>query len=100
MRLTRDQISVILDVTSGIGGRDTDVLLFGSRLDDLARGGDVDLAIETDVGLSVLERAEIKAKLKARLGLPVDIIAVARRRGLTPFECSAKSRAVRLEARP
>jgi predicted nucleotidyltransferase len=57
MRLTRDQIAAILDATTGIGGPDADVLLFGSRLDDSARGGDVDLVIETDIGLSVLERA-------------------------------------------
>jgi uncharacterized protein len=97
MRLTREQISAILDVTTGIGGWDAEVLLFGSRLDDSARGGDVDLMIETDVGLSALERAEIKAKLEARLGLPVDIVAVERRGQLTPFQRIAKSRAVRLE---
>ncbi len=45
MRLTREQISAILDVTTGIGGQDADVLLFGSRVDDSARGCDVDLAI-------------------------------------------------------
>jgi len=59
MRLTRDQITAILNTATGIGGRDADVLLFGSRLDDSARGGDVDLVIETDTGLSVLERARI-----------------------------------------
>jgi predicted nucleotidyltransferase len=98
MRLTRDQITAILNTATGIGGRDADVLLFGSRLDDSARGGDVDLVIETDTGLSVLERARIKATLEARLGLPVDIVAVARGRGLTPFQRIAKSHAVRLVA--
>jgi predicted nucleotidyltransferase len=98
MRLTRDQISDILDTTIGIGGPDADVLVFGSRLNDSARGGDVDLVIETDPGLTVLERAQIKATLEARLGLPVDIVAVARGRVLTPFQRIAKSRAVRLEA--
>lgn len=100
MRLTRDQISDILDATTGIGGREADVLLFGSRLDDSARGGDGDLIIETDAGLTVLERAQMKATLEARLGLPVDIVAVARRRGLTPFQRIAKSHAVRLEDHP
>jgi len=100
MRLTRDQISAILRTATSIGGPDVEVLLFGSRLDDSARGGDVDLVIETDAGLSVLERAQIKATLEERLGLPVDIVAVERRRQLTPFQRIAKSGAVRLEADP
>jgi predicted nucleotidyltransferase len=100
MRLTRDQISAILSTTTSIGGPDVEVLLFGSRLDDSARGGDVDLVVETDAGLSVLERAQIKATLEERLGLPVDIVAVERRRQLTPFQRIAKSGAVRLEADP
>ena len=60
----------------------------------------MDLIIETDAGLSVLERARIKATLEARLGLPVDIVAVARGRRLTPFQRIAKSHAVRLESFP
>ena len=100
MRLTRDQISAILSTTTSIGGPDVEVLLFGSRLDDSARGGDVDLVIETDAGLSVLERAQIKATLEERLGLPVDIVAVERQGQLTPFQRVAKSGAVRLEADP
>ena len=100
MRLTNEQISAILETTTKIGGRDVEVLLFGSRLDDCARGGDVDLIIETDAGLSVLERARIKATLEERLGLPVDIVAVQRQRQLAPFQPIAKSDAVRLEADP
>jgi ABC-type phosphate/phosphonate transport system substrate-binding protein len=42
----------------------------------------------------------IKATLEERLGLPVDIVAVERRRQLTPFQRIAKSGAVRLEADP
>jgi predicted nucleotidyltransferase len=100
MRLTREQISAILHTTTGIGGPDAEVLLFGSRLDDSARGGDVDLVIETDEGLNVLERAQLKAALEARLGLPVDVVAVARGTELTPFQRIAKSHAVRLEDHP
>jgi predicted nucleotidyltransferase len=100
MRLTNEQISAILETTTKIGGRDVEVLLFGSRLDDSARGGDVDLIIETDAGLSVLERARIKATLEERLGLPVDIVAVQRQRQLAPCQRIAKSGAVRLEADP
>jgi hypothetical protein len=36
MRLTNDQISAMLDTTTSIGGRGTEVHLFGSRLDDSA----------------------------------------------------------------
>lgn|GEM_PF-4649444 len=60
----------------------------------------MDLFIETDVGLSVLERAQIKATFEERLGLPVDVVAVERHSRLTPFQSIAKSGAVRLEADP
>ncbi|WP_200381487.1 nucleotidyltransferase domain-containing protein [Thiococcus pfennigii] len=68
MRLTKDQIAAILEVNTGIAGRGAAVLLFGSCLDDAARGGDVDLVIETEAGLSVRQRAELRTRLEARRG--------------------------------
>lgn len=72
MRLTSDQVLTILGTASRLSGEDAVVYLFGSRLDDRARGGDVDLLIETPQGLTLLERARLKVKLEDGLGLPVD----------------------------
>ncbi len=46
MRLTKDYIDTIRATTSDVFGADAVVRLFGSRVDDSKRGGDVDLHIE------------------------------------------------------
>ncbi len=43
MRLTPAQITTILDTVRKVAGPDARVRLFGSRLDDHARGGDIGL---------------------------------------------------------
>jgi len=98
MRLTREQILSILEIITRLTGEDATVSLFGSRLNNLVRGGDVDLLIETESPLTLLDRARIKMHLEKRLGLPVDIITQSRNDTPTPFQRIAKSQAVRLEA--
>jgi predicted nucleotidyltransferase len=63
-----------------------DIFLSGSRLDGLARGGDVDLLIETDTPLSLLERVRIKMELERLIALPVDIVAHGRESAPTPVQ--------------
>ncbi|MDQ1362674.1 MAG: hypothetical protein QG652_534 [Pseudomonadota bacterium] len=46
MRLTRHQIETIRKSATELFGRNTRVWLFGSRVNDMARGGDIDLYIE------------------------------------------------------
>jgi predicted nucleotidyltransferase len=48
MRLSEQQCSVIRTAVAENFGVDANVWLFGSRLDDTARGGDIDLYIEAD----------------------------------------------------
>jgi uncharacterized protein len=100
MRLTSDQVLTILGTASRVSGGHALVYLFGSRLDDRARGGDVDLLIETPHGLTLLERARLKLELEEGLGLPVDVVSRARDAAPTPFQRIALAGAVRLEARP
>ena len=65
MRLTETQRRTIVTETARIFGPDATVRLFGSRTDDTARGGDIDLHIEAtrDAG----ELLDLELKLYARL---------------------------------
>lgn len=74
MRLTKHQIGVINTIVKRMLGEGVAVSLFGSRLDDSRKGGDVDLLIEADKEPGLLQRASIKNQLEEGLQLPVDIV--------------------------
>ena len=98
MRLTKQQIHTITQTVSRLaGGTGASVYLFGSRLNDQAKGGDIDLFIESDTPLSVIHRAQIKMELETQLGLPIDIVSKNRGTVATPFQIIAQSRADQLE---
>lgn len=61
MRLTEQQIQTIREIVRDIAGERTLVRVFGSRLDDQARGGDVDIMLE------MTERVDNPALLAAQL---------------------------------
>lgn len=48
MRLADEQRRVIKDAVARLTGYNSRVWLFGSRVDDEQRGGDIDLLVETD----------------------------------------------------
>ncbi len=98
MRLTKQQIHTITQTVTRLAGTGTAVYLFGSRLNDQAKGGDIDLLIESDIPLTLILRAQIKMELESQLGLPVDIVAKSRGALATPFQIIAQSRSVQLEA--
>lgn len=56
MRLTPEQIQAIKQSAHAVLGADARVILFGSRVNDARRGGDIDLLFETDQ--PVARRAE------------------------------------------
>jgi len=98
MRLTPDQCHLILaTVRRHILGSHR-VLLYGSRLDDQSRGGDVDLLIESDAAVPTLQRARIKNELEDRLHLPIDLIAIQSGREASPFQAIALAHAVPLDS--
>jgi predicted nucleotidyltransferase len=74
MRLTLAQIDTIQSTLHAVLGEGAVVSLFGSRLDDSRRGGDVDLLIEAQPEPVLLGRARIKNRLEMQLQLPVDIV--------------------------
>lgn len=61
MRLTSAQRQLVMNAAYRAFGDDVQVRLFGSRVDDRRRGGDIDLYIETSLGDA---DALVGAKLK------------------------------------
>ena len=71
MRLTDQQRTIIRATVAETFGVGADVWLFGSRVDDNKRGGDIDLLIETDqVDVDAIARAEIffLTRIQEKLG--------------------------------
>ncbi|PIX98222.1 MAG: hypothetical protein COZ24_01185 [Hydrogenophilales bacterium CG_4_10_14_3_um_filter_63_21] len=48
MRLTPEQVHIIKGTVARLAGPASRVWLFGSRVDDEERGGDIDLLVESD----------------------------------------------------
>ena len=76
--LSTTQTRLILDCVRAQFGADAQVRLFGSRLDDGARGGDGDLLVETATEPTVRQRALATMALEQALSLPVEIGAQLR----------------------
>lgn len=71
MRLTPEQIATLKAATAEYFGTDASVSLFGSRVDDSKRGGDIDLLIQTcKDNMTEIVRSEIAflADVKMKLG--------------------------------
>lgn len=99
MRLTSAQIQAIRHLTSELAGPGVQVRVFGSRLDDSARGGDVDLLIDSDkpVGTPALLASRIAARLSRTMGgRKVDVVIRAPNLSETPVHRIALEQGVLL----
>jgi len=96
MRLTSAQIATIKTTARNVLGEGAQVWLYGSRVDDLRKGGDVDLLIESTQKVSLMVRARIKYHIETALELPVDILMVQTGQPASAFETIARSRAIAL----
>lgn len=74
MRLTPAQHEYILQTTRQNFGADANVWLFGSRVDDARRGGDVDLYVETVRASTLMSALRCKIALEESLDLHVDLV--------------------------
>ena len=76
MRLSKREIEAILQVAEDIYGADVKVYLFGSRVDDSRRGGDIDLLVRTtSEKKGILDRVRMAARIKSLIGdQKIDII--------------------------
>jgi len=88
VRLDSDQTQFIHRQICQRFGSSASIWIFGSRLDDKQRGGDVDLYVETEE-CSLFDELCCKIELEERLGLPVDLI-VRGRSDTSPFSLIAK----------
>ncbi|CAK0780400.1 DNA polymerase III subunit beta [Gammaproteobacteria bacterium] len=80
MRLTDDQIQAILQLAHQLTGEQTRVRVFGSRLDNTAHGGDLDLMLELSkpVENPALMAAQISTQVSRTMhGRKVDILLSA-----------------------
>ena len=88
MRLTDRQIELIRQLATDIAGDQAQVRVFGSRLDDTARGGDLDIMLELPE--SVDNPALLAAQMAARVsrvmhGRKVDVLLSAPNLMLQPI---------------
>ena len=87
MRLTPEQAAIIRSAAAEAFGSDARVWLFGSRVDDSKRGGDIDLLVQTtQTQPDALASASIAmlARLYRALGeQKIDVVLDAPARGAT-----------------
>jgi predicted nucleotidyltransferase len=99
MRLTAEQTEMICRITREVAGDDSSVRLFGSRLNDTQRGGDIDLLVH--VTHPVDNPALIVAQLSARImrtlgGRRVDVLLAAPNLQALPIHAHAMAEGVPL----
>ncbi|MCG5497554.1 nucleotidyltransferase domain-containing protein [Ectothiorhodospira variabilis] len=79
MRLSADQTRVIKQTARDLFGPEAQVWLFGSRVDDSLRGGDIDLLIQCPQPLEERKRQSLRmvARLQMALGdQPIDVLVL------------------------
>ncbi len=79
MRLSESTCSVIRSTVQEVFGSEATVKLFGSRIDDNARGGDIDLLVELSSATTELEHKTLQliTRLQLRIGdQPIDVLVL------------------------
>jgi predicted nucleotidyltransferase len=99
MRLTETQRAAIKATVSNTIDSDSRIWLFGSRVDDTQRGGDIDLLIETDKTLPnrVTSLCRLEGSLVMKLGdRKIDIILKDARTPEAPIHRAARAQGILL----
>ncbi len=97
MRLNPQQIKIIRRAVAELAGPEARVSLFGSRINDDARGGDIDLLVE--IPHPVDEPAWLNARISGRIshrlrGQKIDVIMTAPNLRQFPIHDVAKSQGI------
>jgi hypothetical protein len=99
MRLDPKAIEIITSRTKSVIGEDIAIWLFGSRVDDQLKGGDIDLLIEVNHKFEnrVAVACQINAKIQIALGAQrLDIIVKDVDTESLPIHEIAKKNGIRL----
>jgi predicted nucleotidyltransferase len=99
MRLTPAQIDTIQSTAQAVLGEGAQVTLFGSRVHDELKGGDVDLMVE--VNEAIPDPAVLAARMSSQVsrsmhGRRVDVVLKAPNLMEQPIHCIAKQEGIRL----
>jgi uncharacterized protein len=86
MRLTAEQKRTIREQVDDFLGGGAELSVYGSRLNDDARGGDIDLLVRTAQPVDMLNQPRLHARLEEALQLPVDLLFVAEGAETTHFK--------------
>lgn len=74
MRLTAPQIEIIRSLVHAQYGTGARVHVFGSRTDDGATGGDIDLLVDVPARVPLQQEIALSAQLEQQLGTSVDVL--------------------------
>jgi len=100
MRLSCEQIEVIKQEAEHYFGARAEVWLFGSRVDDMAKGGDVDLYVRAasgDADELAAARFAFLARLKRRMGdRKIDLVLQREGGDVLPIHALARQQGVKL----
>jgi predicted nucleotidyltransferase len=96
MRLTEAQARFIRERICAAMGNGTRIWLFGSRVDDNRRGGDVDLYVEPAQPVSLADELRVRSDIADRLDLEVDLIVACQEPGSQPIHRIARHTGVPL----
>lgn len=96
MRISRQQADIIKNLARQTFGEPTEVYLFGSRTDDSARGGDIDLYIQPARQDSLFrKRLHLTSQLQRALGdQKIDIVIA--REPQRPIDIEARAKGIAL----
>lgn len=98
MRLSQQEKDAIITSAKEAFGPQVEVWLFGSRVDDNAKGGDIDLYIEVPaIDSPVMRKITFKLRLEDRIGeRKVDVVLHQRCNEELPIHQIAKAEGVKL----
>lgn len=99
MRLTTEQIRLIRETANNEFGPSVEVTLFGSRLDDTSRGGDIDLMVTLPDSVSrpALKAARLAVLIERNLGgRRVDVVLVTPETLPQPIHDIARQQGIRI----
>ncbi|MFY0665489.1 MAG: nucleotidyltransferase domain-containing protein [Natronospirillum sp.] len=100
MRLSDEQRQILVHTVHRIMGNESELWLFGSRANDTALGGDIDLYIETPpIADPVQRRIELKLALYDQMGeQKIDVVHHMTSEPLLPIHEHARRTGLRLSS--